>query len=204
VPSLLVSFRSSTSHQIINLLGGLTKEDPAIAVLLRSGDTVLLSQRSRLCYHGVSRIFDCPYTSNYRRESGRKRGRCSASCLPICCENPSLQASEKESEVTSFSSSNQSMDEFLWKNEVSHENLHTSLQGVHCPKRIHDTDHSCEERGEGENEFCSSCHRSLLSQEEEKRVLNYLRLSRINLNVRQVYPSSTDADNVKTSSSAEV
>lgn len=170
------------------LLGGLTKDDPAISVLLRSGDTVLLSNQSRLCYHGVSRIFDCPYTSNYRRESGRKRGKCSASCLPICCENKSIEhhpITSTSSEIESY----HNMDDFLWKNEVSSEIIHESLEGIHCSMRRNSSHNNSHDALNKDNQSCPCCGKSVLSKEEERKVLNYLRFSRINLNVRQVYPS---------------
>jgi hypothetical protein len=172
---------------------------------------VLLSHRSRLCYHGVSRIFDCPYTSNYRRETGRKRGKCPDSCLGICCE----RQSERESFSSSLlgecdlpspppsSSSSQTMDDFLWKNECSGEMVHSNLEGIHCPKRRRRFDDQTTDppplpppapiSSSTFETCCFSCRKNLLSEEEEKRVLNYLKFSRININVRQVYPSTSTA-----------
>ncbi|KAJ3658597.1 hypothetical protein Zmor_010327 [Zophobas morio] len=60
----LLSF--SFGQTAIFLLGGKTKEDAPTAVFIRSGDIVVMSQDSRLCYHGVpkilqmdSRFWDC-------------------------------------------------------------------------------------------------------------------------------------------------
>lgn len=169
------------------LLGGLTKDDPATAILLRSGDTVLLSNHSRLCYHGVSRIFDCPYTSNYRRESGRKRGKCSDACLPICCENKSVSRKSTDHSLTG-SDCYHNMDDFLWHNEVSSEILHTSLEGIRCSMRKQQQHDSILETLKRDQ--CPHCQKTLLPKEEVQKVLNYLRFSRINLNVRQVYPTA--------------
>ncbi|GMI52309.1 hypothetical protein TeGR_g722 [Tetraparma gracilis] len=38
------------------LLGGLSKDDAPVPLLLRSGDATLLGGDSRLCYHGVARV----------------------------------------------------------------------------------------------------------------------------------------------------
>ncbi|RZC41808.1 alkylated DNA repair protein alkB -like protein 1 [Asbolus verrucosus] len=60
----LVSF--SFGQTAVFLLGGKTKEEEPTAMFLRSGDIVVMSKESRLCYHGVpkilqidSRFWDC-------------------------------------------------------------------------------------------------------------------------------------------------
>lgn len=40
----------------IFLIGGHSLDDKPTAILLRSGDTVIMSKESRLCYHGVPKI----------------------------------------------------------------------------------------------------------------------------------------------------
>lgn len=53
------------------LMGGATKEVPPTALLLRSGDAVVLSGPARRCYHGVPRIFtDRPPAGPLRCSSG--------------------------------------------------------------------------------------------------------------------------------------
>lgn len=41
----------------IFLIGGRSLDDKPIAILLRSGDTIIMSGESRLCYHGVPKVF---------------------------------------------------------------------------------------------------------------------------------------------------
>lgn len=41
----------------IFLIGGRSLDDKPIAILLRSGDTIIMSKESRLCYHGVPKVF---------------------------------------------------------------------------------------------------------------------------------------------------
>lgn len=41
----------------IFLLGGKSREDPPLAMFLRSGDVVLMAGEARECFHGVPRIF---------------------------------------------------------------------------------------------------------------------------------------------------
>ncbi|KAM6562544.1 hypothetical protein CsatB_022542 [Cannabis sativa] len=47
----------SLGCKAIFLLGGKCKEDPPVAMFLRSGDVVLMAGEARECYHGVPRIF---------------------------------------------------------------------------------------------------------------------------------------------------
>lgn len=49
-------FSISFGQSAIFLIGGLTQDDPAEAILLRSGDVVVMSGQSRLRYHGVPKI----------------------------------------------------------------------------------------------------------------------------------------------------
>ncbi|XP_051116373.1 alpha-ketoglutarate-dependent dioxygenase alkB [Andrographis paniculata] len=47
----------SLGCKAIFLLGGKSREDPPIAMFLRSGDAVLMAGEARECFHGVPRIF---------------------------------------------------------------------------------------------------------------------------------------------------
>lgn len=49
-------FSISFGQSAVFLIGGLTKDDAADAVYLRSGDVVIMSGESRLRYHGVPKI----------------------------------------------------------------------------------------------------------------------------------------------------
>ncbi|XP_076257224.1 alpha-ketoglutarate-dependent dioxygenase AlkB [Rhynchophorus ferrugineus] len=49
-------FSFSFGQTAIFLIGGKTIEDSAIPIFLRSGDILIMSNESRLCYHGVPRI----------------------------------------------------------------------------------------------------------------------------------------------------
>ncbi|EGI66087.1 PREDICTED: alkylated DNA repair protein alkB homolog 1 [Acromyrmex echinatior] len=61
-------FSISFGQTAIFLIGGLKQEDPANAIFLRSGDVVVMSESSRLRYHGVPRILaasKAPWDDNY-------------------------------------------------------------------------------------------------------------------------------------------
>lgn len=156
---------------------------------------MLLSGHSRLCYHGVTRIYDCPYSSNYRKEQNKKRVRCSKDCLNICCERVAVD-NDTNNDTThdnNQKSTNLSFDEFLFSNEEFSEVVHTSLSGVHChqsTQELPSTSTSSSSSSDQSKSCCSKCSHEILSKEEERQVLNYLKLSRININVRQVYPSN--------------
>ncbi|GAV90825.1 2OG-FeII_Oxy_2 domain-containing protein [Cephalotus follicularis] len=47
----------SLGSKAIFLLGGKSREDPPLAMFLRSGDVVLMAGEARECFHGVPRIF---------------------------------------------------------------------------------------------------------------------------------------------------
>ncbi|KAK0163391.1 hypothetical protein PV327_007076 [Microctonus hyperodae] len=51
-PLISISFGQTA----IFLIGGLSQNNPANAIFLRSGDVVIMSGKSRMCYHGVPRI----------------------------------------------------------------------------------------------------------------------------------------------------
>ena len=46
----------SLGQSCVFLLGGRTRETEPTAILLRSGDVVIMSGEARRCYHGVPRI----------------------------------------------------------------------------------------------------------------------------------------------------
>ncbi|KAJ6638920.1 Nucleic acid dioxygenase ALKBH1 [Pseudolycoriella hygida] len=50
-------FSFSFGQSAIFLIGGTTKDIKPMAMLLQSGDIVVMSQESRLCYHAVPRVF---------------------------------------------------------------------------------------------------------------------------------------------------
>lgn len=52
---LIVMF-NSLGLSAIFLIGGRSLDDKPTALLLRSGDTVVMSRESRLCYHGVPKV----------------------------------------------------------------------------------------------------------------------------------------------------
>eukprot|EP00128_Syssomonas_multiformis_P016081 Colp12_sorted_trinity150504_noHs@13399 len=53
-PLVSISF----GHSALFMLGGLSREDPAVAMWVRSGDCVIMDGPARLCYHGVPRIVE--------------------------------------------------------------------------------------------------------------------------------------------------
>jgi len=47
---------NSLGLSAIFLIGGHSLDDKPTALLLRSGDTIIMSRESRLCYHGVPKV----------------------------------------------------------------------------------------------------------------------------------------------------
>ena len=56
-------FSISFGQSAIFLIGGLERENETLPILLNSGDVLIMSAESRLCYHAVPRVFnsDCHY-----------------------------------------------------------------------------------------------------------------------------------------------
>lgn len=52
-------FSISFGQSAIFLIGGHQREDEATPILLNSGDVLVMSAESRLCYHAVPRVFRC-------------------------------------------------------------------------------------------------------------------------------------------------
>lgn len=51
-------FSISFGQSAIFLIGGLEREDEPLPILLNSGDILIMSAESRLCYHAVPRVFE--------------------------------------------------------------------------------------------------------------------------------------------------
>ncbi|KAL3699600.1 hypothetical protein R1sor_017622 [Riccia sorocarpa] len=71
----------SLGCKAIFLLGGETREEPPVAMFLRSGDVVLMSGPARKCFHGVPRIFveddnsDLPDFSTFEKDDAHPVSR---------------------------------------------------------------------------------------------------------------------------------
>lgn len=54
----------------IFLIGGRSLDVKPTAILIRSGDTIIMSKESRLCYHGVPKVFSAENNQylNYENE----------------------------------------------------------------------------------------------------------------------------------------
>lgn len=70
----------SLGCKAIFLLGGKSREDPPLAMFLRSGDVVLMAGEARECFHGVPRIF-----------SDKENAEITALELHFCDENDILE-----------------------------------------------------------------------------------------------------------------
>lgn len=52
-------FSISFGQSAIFLIGGLERDHEPLPILLNSGDVLIMSKQSRLCYHAVPRVFQC-------------------------------------------------------------------------------------------------------------------------------------------------
>ncbi|GMF18124.1 unnamed protein product [Phytophthora fragariaefolia] len=51
----------SLGSRCVFLMGGHTKDEPPLEILLRSGDIAIMGGASRMCYHGVARVLPTPF-----------------------------------------------------------------------------------------------------------------------------------------------
>nr|CAD7457303.1 unnamed protein product [Timema tahoe] len=70
----------------IFLIGGLTVEEKPTALLVESGDIVIMSGRSRLCYHGVPRITPASHTPWTEITSVEDLPKCSCAQVGGLCD----------------------------------------------------------------------------------------------------------------------
>ncbi|KAL5275524.1 ALKBH1 family protein [Megaselia abdita] len=69
-------FSFSFGQKAIFLLGGQSKDEKPSAMFLKSGDVVVMSKSSRLCYHAVPRVMSCelePYNNFNSNEPEEKK-----------------------------------------------------------------------------------------------------------------------------------
>ncbi|GMF31595.1 unnamed protein product [Phytophthora lilii] len=52
----------SLGSRCVFLMGGHTKDEPPLEILLRSGDIAIMGGESRTCYHGVARVLPTPFS----------------------------------------------------------------------------------------------------------------------------------------------
>ncbi|KAH7488106.1 hypothetical protein KRP22_009254 [Phytophthora ramorum] len=55
----------SLGCRCVFLMGGHTKDEPPLEVLLRSGDIAIMGGASRTCYHGVARVLPTPFSEEF-------------------------------------------------------------------------------------------------------------------------------------------
>uniref|UniRef100_A0A8D8FVB2 DNA oxidative demethylase ALKBH1 n=1 Tax=Culex pipiens TaxID=7175 RepID=A0A8D8FVB2_CULPI len=60
-------FSFSFGQPAIFLIGGHSKEERPDALLLRSGDVIVMTREARLCYHAVPKVFHCPESERSQR-----------------------------------------------------------------------------------------------------------------------------------------
>ena len=62
-------FSISFGQSAIFLIGGKTREEQPLALFLNSGDILIMSEESRLCYHAVPRVFKNPNKCSWNADS---------------------------------------------------------------------------------------------------------------------------------------
>uniref|UniRef100_A0A1Q3FXQ8 Putative dna demethylase alkbh1 n=1 Tax=Culex tarsalis TaxID=7177 RepID=A0A1Q3FXQ8_CULTA len=60
-------FSFSFGQPAIFLIGGHTKDEQPDALLLRSGDVIVMTREARLCYHAVPKVFHCSESERRQR-----------------------------------------------------------------------------------------------------------------------------------------
>jgi alkylated DNA repair protein alkB family protein 1 len=79
----------SFGHACVFLIGGVTRDIRPTAILLRSGDAVVLSGESRRAFHGVPRIIEDSLPSWFRQDITTQ------DCKTACDENDGLTEDQR-------------------------------------------------------------------------------------------------------------
>lgn len=90
----------SLGCKAVFLLGGPSREDPPVAMMMRSGDVILMAGYARSCFHGtfvlrlVSALYDSGLHCTALHDTGLCRAVCrscaSALCIPGCLHSTTL------------------------------------------------------------------------------------------------------------------
>ena len=169
----------SLGKTCVFLIGGLSKDATVpLAMILRSGYVLVMHGKSRLRMHGVAKVFPCPCgdTKQIKKVPGAAK-KWSRTANTLC-----------ECKCSSFDEDLEPSSQTL--SEIGQRSIkyccHEDLGGVECGSHSRSsTDIECTE------EICAACSRKLLPALEIQRVLKYLKTSRLNINVRQVYATGT-------------
>ena len=151
-PLLSLSFGQSA----IFLIGGPTKQVRPKALLLNSGDVVVMAGQSRLAYHGVPKIL--PHYQGARGSSGSRDTKLKESLLPNCLQKGVCEAYLETPSSCDFASMEKGND---------------SPNSKMCESKGAET-------GKG---GCSSCRELIKAWQLFE---SYMSTSRININIRQV------------------
>ena len=173
-------------------------------MVLRSGYALVMHGDSRLRMHGVAKVFPCPCgdASRAKRVAGAakkpKRGAGSSNEEPCECRCSSFDeqldpGAEEDTEQETETEEGEEGPHLLL--------CHEDLRGVECashrrsrsspPSAAAGAPRETSERSPGSSLLCPSCAQPALCGLEVRRVLKFLQTARVNVNVRQVYPSGT-------------
>lgn len=159
----LLSF--SFGQSAIFLMGGCTKATAPSAILLHSGDIVVMAGAARLCYHAVPRILmQC---ERRRRKEEEEEGE-----EPWAVEFSKVKKQRKKRKVEE----KEDEEEEEW--EVKTPEMMQKRKEKGEQHKINEDNDSDGDSGDGS---------------DLPDILHYLRTCRINMNIRQVLPPSMDA-----------
>ncbi|XP_063851192.1 nucleic acid dioxygenase ALKBH1-like [Scylla paramamosain] len=159
----LLSF--SFGQSAVFLMGGCTKATAPSAILLHSGDIVVMAGTARLCYHAVPRILmQC---ERRRRKEEEEEGE-----EPWAVEFSKVKKQRKKRKVEE----KEDEEEEEW--EVKTPEMMQKRKEKGEQHKINEDNDSDGDSGDGS---------------DLPDILHYLRTCRINMNIRQVLPPSMDA-----------
>ena len=160
---------------VIFLLGGLTREEDPLPIILRSGDVLFMGGESRLRYHGVPRVFidEGPpiFLQPISLSDNNNIHFFHCSCFLSIDDN---------------TNNNNNTSNNTYDNTNSNDTYNDSngIDDNHSPrKKIKRNDNN---NHNDNNSSCNICGN--IPTIEIIRALKFLRTTRVNINVRQVYP----------------
>lgn len=178
----------SLGKSCVFLIGGLTKESEApLGMVLRSGYVLMMHGKSRLRMHGVAKVFACPCGDPRKMKKvagAAKKPKWSKDCTS--CDDM-CSSFDQELQPPFFGKTQ------LPEVDANSLLCHEDLGGVKCNNHAHSMKQNVCDTSNPSTcpSVCTECSQPILSTLELQRVLKYMKSSRVNINVRQVYPTGT-------------
>ena len=174
----------SFGQSAIFLIGGHTKKEKPVALLLNSGDIVVMSAESRLAYHAVPKVIQSTHIDEIPRclsieqfqQALQDRETCSKNFCSLCGNNLAESMPQR-------SNSQCSTEGEVRRRKRTHSNVEGIMSDSKMAALLTDEEKLQDSPSLSKGVSCNGCTWILQNWDDFKF---YLTHSRININIRQV------------------